>query len=323
MTIDTIHVLVCTYQGERFIAEQLDSILKQTYPSIEIYVFDDCSNDNTPKIIRTYCERYDSIHLHENKKNIGFLKNFENAISGCSGRYIALCDQDDIWHPEKLDKSMKAIKALEKKHPQMPAMIHTDLSLIDNIGKILSTSFFEKKKVDLPPEKSLSRIMGHCGVMGNTILMNGLLADKALPFPDGLKYHDYWLALINELFGVRTTLSEPLVQYRIHDRNISNNKSLAGTKTASSTHLRRDYLLPFMEDNRGLAISHLLTKCKLSPEDKSLVSQFYEYLMFKGKRLPYFIFLLKNDFLKSNFSYRVSVFYRLMLTIRYNSKTSL
>ncbi len=318
MAKDIIEVLVCTYQGELFIAEQLDSILQQSYSFIEIYVFDDCSTDKTQDIVKGYCERYNNIQLHENKENIGFLKNFENAISSTSGNYIALSDQDDIWHSEKLDISMKALKSLENKHRDKPALVHSDLSLIDDAGKILNNSYFQKKQIKLPAEKSLVKILGHCGVMGNTILMNRMLAEKALPFPKGLKYHDYWLALINELFGERATLPNALVQYRVHDKNTSNNRLIKPEKKRLS--FKRDYLLPFMEDRREYPIRFLLDNYKLPENDTQLIRGFYQLLIFKGGRLSNYFFLLRKNFLRYGFLYRLSVFYRIMLTKRYDSK---
>lgn len=317
MQNDTIQVLVCTYQGEQFIAEQLDSLIAQTYPFIEVTIFDDCSTDNTVNIIKEYCVEHSIFQLHENIKNVGFLKNFENAISNTEGEYIALCDQDDIWHPDKLKLSMQEMKAGEKHHPNTAVLVHTNLSMIDHLGNTRENSFFSKKGINLPAKKSMSAVLGHCGVMGNTILMNRLLIDRALPFPNGLKYHDYWLALVNELFGARVTLSKALVQYRIHSTNTSNNnqpsKGLLSWK-------KRDYYLPFMEDGRELPIKHLLDTYELESKDRKLLLGFYSYLMFKKGRLFNVIFLLRNKLLKQSFFYRLSVFYRLMLTKRYGKK---
>ncbi len=320
ISVSVIHVLVCTYQGERFISDQLDSILAQTYSVIEIHVFDDCSTDKTRDIVQEYCDKNSNIYLHINESNLGFLKNFEHAINSTSSNYVALCDQDDVWHVDKLKLSMQALKALEEQYPDTPALIHTDLSLINDLGDIIHPSFFEKKSINISKAKSLSRVMGHCGVMGNTILMNRLLAEKALPFPKGLKYHDYWLALINELYGVRKTIIESLVQYRIHQENTSSNKKLIQHEKKGFDWEKRDYHLPFMDDERELAISYLLEEYKLSPDDRVLVKRFNKYLLFRGGRWAQFIFLLRNDFLKDDLLYRVNVFLRIMFTARYDTK---
>jgi len=318
MNEDTIHVVMCTYQGEKYIAEQLDSILFQTYLNFKIHVFDDCSDDKTLSIVKEYSQKFLNIEWHKSSKNRGFIKNFENAIMSISGNYIALSDQDDIWSPDKLEICMRELKLLEKESPNTPALVHTDLSLINFSGKELFTSFFESKTIDLPKERSLNSILGHCGVMGNTILMNKLLVDKALPFPDNLKYHDYWLAVINEIFGIRKTVKKRLVKYRIHDNNVSNNnKILMNNKLKPTRPKFRDYPLPFKEDDREIPIQYLLNSYQLDTEDKRLLKKYYDYLIFKGDRFNQFYFLIRYGLLKRDYKYRLSVFFRIMLTKRY------
>jgi len=313
-----IQVLVCTYQGERFVREQLDSIIKQHYPAIEIYIFDDGSTDKTVTIIHEYCERYSNIFLYENDNNLGFLRNFEQAIANSSANYIALSDQDDIWELDKLSLSMEALIALEYQNPKCPALVHSDLSYIDEVGKKIHSSYFKKKGIDLSRHKALSQILGHCGIMGNTILMNRLLAEKALPFPCGLKYHDYWLAVINELFGVRKTLTVPLVQYRIHrDNSSENNRIIQKSKKKVNGAKKWDFPLPFMDDLREIALKTLLKTYSISADDSYVIKGYCNYLVFNSNRLSHYFFLLKNGFLKQGLVFKLTTLYRLILTTRY------
>ena len=312
---NTVQIVICTYQGEQYIAEQLDSIVAQTYAMLEVHIFDDCSTDNTLSIVKEYCKCHQNFFWYKNLENIGFLKNFENAISCMSGHYIALCDQDDVWHSEKLERCMREIKDLEKSHPGSPALVHTDLSIIDCSGNLLFPSFFKKKKIDLPEEKSLSRIMGHCGVMGNTILMNRYLIKKALPFPENLQYHDYWLALVNEIYGSRKTLNKPYINYRIHKNNTSGNNTVL-VKSRFQTFLHRDYPLPFREDNREAPIRHLLDEYSLNADDEILIRHFYNYLTLEGSRFFHFSLLFRYNFLKNNFLYRLGVLFRILFSNR-------
>jgi len=184
MTPEKIIVILCSYQGEAYIAQQLDSILNQSYQPIEIHVSDDCSTDNTANIVESYRDRFSNINFHQNSQNIGFLKNFEASLLRVKGKYIALSDQDDIWHPDKLLVAMEELKLVEASFPNKPILVHSDLELIDMQGKSIGDTFFSKKGLSLPEEKSLAKILGHCGVMGNTLLMNRNLIDKALPFPE-------------------------------------------------------------------------------------------------------------------------------------------
>ena len=105
----TIAVVMCTYNGERFLREQMDSILAQTYPIAEIIVQDDGSTDNTVNILRQYAERVPQMQIHVNEKNLGFNRNFHTACLRATADYIAISDQDDVWMPNKLERQIEAI----------------------------------------------------------------------------------------------------------------------------------------------------------------------------------------------------------------------
>lgn len=94
----TVSIVMCTYNGEQFLREQLDSILAQTYPIHELIIQDDCSTDHTADIVREYARQYPFIRFHANISNLGFNRNFQDALSKAEGDYIAIADQDDIWY---------------------------------------------------------------------------------------------------------------------------------------------------------------------------------------------------------------------------------
>src|SRR5690606_8533255 len=106
-----ISVALCTYNGDRFLEEQLDSIVLQDYPFLEIVISDDCSGDRTWEILENYQERFpEQIRLYRNEQNMGYNRNFEIALSHCKGDYIAIADQDDIWLKDKLSSQVKALE---------------------------------------------------------------------------------------------------------------------------------------------------------------------------------------------------------------------
>ena len=111
MTLSQPHVSVvmATYNGERYLRQQLDSILAQTYPLHEIIIEDDCSTDSTTDICKEYEDRYPNVHFYENDHNLGFNLNFQTAVMRATGDFIAISDQDDIWYPTKIEKQIKAI----------------------------------------------------------------------------------------------------------------------------------------------------------------------------------------------------------------------
>ncbi|NBL00422.1 MAG: glycosyltransferase family 2 protein, partial [Erysipelotrichia bacterium] len=220
-----VTILLTTFNAENFLVEQIESILHQTYSNIELVIHDDASDDRTCSIIEDYCQKYSNIKLIKNNHNIGCVNNFESAISSCSAKYIALSDQDDIWARNKLEMQMQNLLRYEKGHKSMPIMVHSDLMMIDESNRVLYRSYFQFRKYKLKKHKDLGHILGPCGVMGNTILFNDALKKLIIPFPHNLSIHDYWIALITELLGKRITIYSPLVQYRIHSNNLSNNQS--------------------------------------------------------------------------------------------------
>lgn len=300
---DEILVILCCYQGERFISKQIDSILSQSYQNLKLHIFDDASTDDTQQIVKRF-EQHNNVFLHINHINKGFVKNFEFALAKIDAAYIALSDQDDIWHVDKLKQSYQALRTLEQENQNAPCLVHSDLCMIDQNGKCLSPSFFNYKQISLPKKKSLAKILGYNGVMGNTILMNRQLAQLALPFPDSLKYHDYWLALVNETFGARKTLNAKLVSYRIHNKNASENRS---------THQVQHIPPPFTEDNRKETLAYFLSHYDINKEDKIIISGFYNYLNPDNNKISRALSLLKYGFLRNDWRYKLRVLWRLLV----------
>jgi len=305
---DHIYIALCTYQAERFIVPQIDSILAQSHQNFSINIFDDCSDDATLSIISHYQQANTNIYLHINSSCVGFVKNFEQAITTLSskGAYIALCDQDDLWHEDKLALGLHALKSSEKMYPKKPVLVHSDLRLIDEEGCCIHGSFFTQKRIALPAEKSLAKILGYNGVMGNTLMMNNQLAKLALPFPDALKYHDYWLALVNEVFGVRMTLNQRLVDYRIHQHNASENRAL------KQTDVKKRPQRPFTADNRAETLAYFLRHYELEDSDREVVEAFCNYLNQNKNRFSTVLLLLRYSFLRRDWRYRLRVFRRLI-----------
>lgn len=204
-----VSVALATYNGEAFLVEQLESILNQDYQPIEILVSDDCSTDNTSIILQRYAKA-GKIKYFQNDQNLGYVKNFEKVISYCSGKYIALADQDDIWNQKKISRLVQSIGD--------NLLIHSDAVLIDQNGLQMANSFSEaSKKMTLP--QSLTEVLLNGSVTGCTSLFKRELADHALPFPDRLYVHDKWIGVIAFLKNGLTYLHEPLTSYRQHLNN--------------------------------------------------------------------------------------------------------
>lgn len=301
----TIAVIMATYNGQKYISKQIDSILAQTYSNIVIYIRDDCSNDDTMDILAYYKSKYsDKIILNQNKQNLGFVRNFELLLSEVDYDYIALSDQDDIWKPDKLEKQLKAMIEIEKNNPNLAILIHSDLEIINLDGNQIHKSFFLKKGYSLSNKKDLGQILGPCGVMGNTILMNKNLKNIALPFGVNIEFHDYYLAVINEIYGKRITLNEPLVSYRIHYDNTSNNNMLK---------LKNRYNgLPFLNTGKAMCLKSL-NKDNISIQDLNIINFFLDYLECKDYTFSYYFKLLSNNLVKKGFWYRFKLFFKFVI----------
>ena len=208
MNKSLISIALCTYNGEEYLAEQLNSILRQDYQPIEIVIIDDCSTDQTYQLLEKYKQRHPHIKLYQNNKNVGFNKNFEKALSNCSGDFIAIADQDDIWEPEKLTAQMTAIKD--------NLLLYHDSSMIDekgtSTGKKLSDGHrFVNGKCDQ------FLLFNNC-VSGHTCLLKKELLREVFPIPENM-YYDWWLAYTAASLGKINYIEPALVKHRRHISN--------------------------------------------------------------------------------------------------------
>jgi len=317
--IPLISIAMTTYNGEKFLEQQIDSILKQSWKNIELIICDDQSVDSTVQIIERYMKKYDSIKLYKNSNKLGIVKNFEKAISLCQASYIALSDQDDIWIKNKLEVLMQEMRELEKFDRTVPLMVHSDLTIIDEKNQVIHKSFSKMRGYDLKNTKDLNHIISRCGVMGNTLLMNKHLQNTILPFPDALDMHDYWISVVNELYGKRITLKESLVLYRIHEDNFSNSIEKMQKYKLKKVKLffTFNFALPYMDLNREKVLEPLLLSSNVAENDKYIMNHFLRYLNFNASKIKLFNILTKYHFVKKDFLYRIKLFMTILFTQKY------
>ncbi|MBQ7991827.1 MAG: glycosyltransferase family 2 protein [Solobacterium sp.] len=200
-----ISVCMATYNGEKYIKEQLDSILPQLGEEDEVIVSDDGSTDGTLDIVRSYQDQ--RIFIFENELEHGFTKNFENALNHSHGRYIFISDQDDIWMKDKVRVMCEALKT-------WPLVVH-DATVTDGELNVRFESFFDHYNIQQGFLRTLlkTRYTGACMAMRREFL------DRALPFPDNqdLCPYDYWFAYLGEYHHECRLLRVPLILYRRHE----------------------------------------------------------------------------------------------------------
>ena len=281
-------IALASKDGAKFISEQIESVLNQTYKNIELIICDDNSSDNTVDIIKYYQSKDNRIKLYQNKTSLGVVKNFEKAIMLCSGEYIALCDQDDIWHRDKIQKQINTAQNYKE-----PLLIHSDMSIIDKNGKTLKNSYIRYKRYN--PSIGLPHILGANGVMGNTILINRELLQIILPFPSYINNHDYYIAVMAELFAKRVYMKDRLLKYRIHNHNSSNSRFKLLKKGCFDIKrwLQRDFCMPYY-DGREIFLEYLLQRYNLSDSNKESINLLLDYIYLRKNRFEIYKNLLKN-----------------------------
>jgi glycosyltransferase involved in cell wall biosynthesis len=212
-------VAMCTFNGARFIDEQLASIAAQTRLPDELIICDDCSTDQTVEIVERFARNAPfPVRLHVNPTNIGTTGNFGRAIGFCTGDLIALCDQDDVWLPTKLAR-------LEKVFEDSPAigLVFTDAELVDEEMRPTGLSLWEKLGVgpdsrrQLSSERAIDELITGSTVTGATAAFRSRFKSLTLPIPgDLLVIHDAWIAMLISAVARVSPLSERLVKYRQH-----------------------------------------------------------------------------------------------------------
>jgi glycosyltransferase involved in cell wall biosynthesis len=252
-----LSVLMATYNGEKYIKEQLDSLQAQDYVKWTLYIRDDCSTDNTINIIKEYQNREPRIQLlPSSPANIGALGNFNRLMSAASGNYFMFCDQDDIWFPDKIKQTVNLMKNREKWYGKdFPILIHTDCSVIDSTRRLIAPSFMKYQHMEHEEKSPLRVLLTQNFVTGCTVMINKSLLSACLPVPSQALMHDWWVALVAAAVGKICYLPQRTMLYRHHGKNVAGAKKLLSThnlkRLLSIEDLEKD-LNKLMLQNRAL-----------------------------------------------------------------------
>ena len=205
MEIKRISVCMATYNGEKYIQEQVNSIIEQLGPDDEIIISDDGSDDETVGIVQGINDFRIKL-LHSKERNI--VRNFENALKHAKGQVIFLSDQDDIWMPGKVETYLDHLKDCD--------LVFSNLSVFDkDVSKARLLYTNSKRRTGILN----NLVKNNC--VGATMAFNRKVLSEALPFPSGIYMHDIWLLLVAELKGSTKYLNEPFIYYRRHSENAS------------------------------------------------------------------------------------------------------
>ena len=255
--LPVISIAMCTYNGERFLAEQLDSILNQTYKNLDLVIVDDLSIDGTLSILDSYARRDKRIRVIRNDENIGFVRNFAKAIGECRGEFVALADQDDVWFPEKIETLYREIGD--------NWLIYSEVSPVDSAGELLNIIFPMVNRLE--GRCPLALMLNNC-VTGHASLMTRELLHLAMPAMTQMPLHDQWLAIVAASRGKLKASDKVLSYYRLHGNNaVWKRKSKRTVSKQRKTLHEVERICAFM---RAVLASNILFD-----NDRELLEEFY------------------------------------------------
>jgi glycosyltransferase involved in cell wall biosynthesis len=293
-----ISILLASYNGEKYIAQQIESVLNQTYRDFVLYINDDCSMDKTYEIAKAYEAKYpEKIKVTQNEKNSGGAKyNFIDMMINHKDDYIMLCDQDDVWLPDKIKITLKKMHSIEKKNgKQKPILVHTDLKIVDEELNTVSESFKKFMWADYNKTK-LNNLLIQNIVTGCTVMYNRALSELIKKPVGYMIMHDWWLAIIASAFGSIHHVDEATILYRQHADNSIGVRNMRSAKFIITYMIKLKKIKKALMDTYCQAKAFYRTYFKeLSIQQKKLLKTYYT-IPKKSKLAKIYIIFKLNTF---------------------------
>lgn len=319
----SVEIVLAAYNGGKYIAELLNSIVCQTYDNWKILVRDDGSSDNTNEIIDHYADSHPGKlrRIIDDNGNVGVIKNFEILLGGCCADYILLCDQDDFWMPDKIEKLInRMLSAEDEASKDCPILIYSDYKIVDEELQEVAPSFWRLVNIK-PWHNSLNRLLVENVITGCTVMMNRKLVEMCLPFGKQIIMHDWWMGLVAALFGRLAYIEEQLVCYRQHDRNVIGARSnrnkikdfirklLAG-KVIKMYKMNRDIIKNGLVVEAAKQASSLLENYRelLNANDKKIIEKLIEFSNSNILKKQYL--MMRYGFFRGRFLENIEFFFQ-------------
>lgn len=302
-----VDILLATYNGAQFIEEQIQSILNQTYTCWNLIIRDDGSTDRTIEIIKAIMiEHVNKITLIEDGDRSGSAKNnFYILLEHSKNAYVMFCDQDDVWLPYKIERSLVAMQQEENKKINLPILIHSDLTVVSEQGEVINNSLYSMQNIDVFYFDRIERLLVQNAVTGCTMMMNRTLADRILAMPAEAIMHDWWIALHAMVFGEIIYLQEPQILYRQHSSN-----AVGAKNTRSFAYIVRQMQnLSVMKQNikqtyhQAEALYNCLTELDLQFDDLIKIKRYGK--LTKANKFVRVYTLARFGYLKNSFIRRL------------------
>ncbi|MFZ4799638.1 MAG: glycosyltransferase family 2 protein, partial [Bacteroidia bacterium] len=226
----SIDILLSTYNSEKHLESQINSLFNQTYTLWNLLIRDDGSTDGTLEYLKNLQIKYpEKIKLFVENKNVGVIKSFEYLLTYSNASYIMFCDHDDVWLPNKIEITFSKMQELENEFPNLPILVHTDLTVVNNNFQKIHDSFWKFSKLN-PQLLSNFNYLGVCnGITGCTMLINRKAIDISLPISPNATMHDSWIGLCVSKLGKTGYVNNSTILYRQHASNQIGATEIKGT----------------------------------------------------------------------------------------------
>ena len=288
-----IDILMATYNGERYIEQQLESIINQSETNWRLLIRDDCSQDNTRQIIQRYQIKYPEkiIFVPSTEPSGSAMNNFFRLLDYAENEYIMFADQDDVWKPDKIALTLNKMHEMEKQYgKETPLLVHTDLCVVDETLHTINPSIFAMQDMDYRRDK-LNNLLATNIVTGCTMLFNRSLLQLLKEKPKTAVMHDMWIALTAAAFGKIGFVNRATMLYRQHDTNAN------GTTNVNSFNYFKDAFtnLSSITDSLDLHYQQAkeflkIYKRDLNEEQIELLSEYSDFRQKNWLQRGFFLF---------------------------------
>lgn len=298
-----IDILMAVYNGEKFISQQLDSILKQSYGEWHLLIHDDGSTDNTVDIVNKYAQMYPEriTVIDDGIKCGGAKKNFFHLMKYSEAPYVMFADQDDVWKKDKVKHAYESIKQAEGSYPpETPLLLHGDLQVVNKDLELISSNMSKMQKLDMK-KSAFKDYLVQNNVTGCTVIYNRVLGKMCTDMPDEAIMHDWWLALIAACFGAVIYMDYSDILYRQHGNNTEGAKNLKNPfylikKLFSGKDVKGTLELTYKQAE---AFENIFGE-ELNKEGKELIAAYLS--LKKLKKLKKYRVVKKYGFMKTGFA---------------------
>ena len=246
-----VSILLAAYNNGKYIGQLIDSILTQSFGDFTLYIRDDCSDDDTMAVVLSYADK--RIKIIPNDRPSGSAQNnFFALLLGCDDDYIMFADADDMWLPDKVERTLELMKRAEQEHgTHRPVLVHTDLTVVNEKLETIADSMFRYEKLS-PKRTGLGQLLVQNNVTGCTAMINRALRRMVEQQPGISVMHDWWLALVASAFGAVAVLDKPTILYRQHGANQvgaydAGNLAAAAKKLSRRRAMREIYALMYAQ----------------------------------------------------------------------------